>query len=117
MAAPHALLITTNADIVDIHLPADSKDRLTVMRAVLRCSLVDVVALTGRWDMWIDDEGLYNHPPNAVATALAARFGHVHQAYHGPVLVTGGPDPDGDTMPLTRDSLVGLLHTLGDMAT
>ena len=36
MPAPHALLITPNADIVEINLPTDSKARLAVMYAVLR---------------------------------------------------------------------------------
>lgn len=89
-----------------------SGTRLAVLRAVIRCSLVDVVALTDGWDMWIDDEGLYNHPANPIATALARRFGFVHQLYHGPVVITGGADSDGGTLPLTRASLLGLLSTL-----
>lgn len=119
MATPHALLITPNADIVDINLPTTPEHRLIVMRAALRCSLIDVVALTDRWDMWLDDEGIYNHhdAPNPVATALAQRFGHTHQRYHGPVLITGGADDEGDTLPLTRDSLVGLLTSLGGLTT
>lgn len=115
-ATPHALLLTTDAEVVEINLGADGRARLAAMYALLRCTSVDVVALTSQWDMWIDDEGLYNHPVNPAASALARRFGFVHQPYHGPVLITGGADDEGDTLPLTRDSLRGLLATLGDLA-
>ncbi|MET9089423.1 DUF3846 domain-containing protein [Streptomyces sp. NPDC004237] len=115
-----ALLLTYNSQIVEIELPVGQDpdsgvQRRAVMRAVLRCDRFDVVALTRRWDMWIDDEGLYNHPVNPAATALARRFGYTHQPYHGSVLLTGGPDADGNTLPLLRQQLVGLLHTLQDL--
>ncbi|MFD7408771.1 DUF3846 domain-containing protein [Streptomyces sp. NPDC059866] len=112
---PDALLITPEADIVPINLPANSDERLTVMRSVIRCDRVDVVALTSRLDMWIDDEGLYNHPVNKLATFLAIRFGFTHQQYHGPVLLTGGVDADGDTIPLTKDKAVALLTSIADL--
>ncbi|MFI0743431.1 DUF3846 domain-containing protein [Streptomyces sp. NPDC021100] len=106
---PDALLVTPQADFVPINLPGDTESRLVVLRSVLRCDYVDVVALTSQLDMWLDDEGLYNHPVNRIATALAARFGFVYQDYHGPVLLTGGADSEGDTLPLTRDKLLALL--------
>ncbi|HEY9440136.1 MAG TPA: DUF3846 domain-containing protein [Streptomyces sp.] len=74
-AAPGALLLTSDAQIVEIDLPADTGNRLAVMYAVMRCTAVNVVALTDQLDMWIDDEGLYNHPVNPWATALARRYG------------------------------------------
>ncbi|MFI6658051.1 DUF3846 domain-containing protein [Streptomyces sp. NPDC050523] len=111
---PDALLITPEADIVPIDLP-EGDNRLIVMRAVLRCDRVDVVALTDQLDMWLDDEGLYNHPVNKLATLLAIRFGFTHQQYHGPVLLTGGADTDGDTVPLTKDKAVALLTSIADL--
>lgn len=112
---PDALLITPEMDLVPIDLPAGSSARLTVMRAVIRCERVDVVALTTRMDMWIDDEGVYNHPANKLATLLARRFGFTFQTYHGPVLLTGGADADGNTLPLTKDGLLSLLTSLEDL--
>lgn len=112
---PGAVLITPEADIVPIDLPADSGSRLAVMRAVLRCDRVDVVALTDQLDMWLDDEGFYNHPVNKLATFLAIRFGFTHQPYCGPVLLTGGVDADGDTVPLTKDKAVALLTSIADL--
>ncbi|MCZ4098090.1 DUF3846 domain-containing protein [Streptomyces sp. H39-C1] len=111
---PGALLITPEADIIPIDLPG-SDDRLVVMRAVIRCERVDVVALTNRLDMWLDDEGVYNHPVNKVATLLAMRFGFAWQEYHGPVLLTGGADSEGETVPLSKDGLLGLLTSLDEL--
>lgn len=117
---PTALLLTCNAQLVEVDLPFShdsepSAERRAVLRAALRCDRFDVVALTRKWEMWIDDEGLYNHPVNPAATALARRFGYTHQRYHGPVLLTGGPDAKGNTLPLLRQQLIGLLRTLEDL--
>ncbi|MFF4482963.1 DUF3846 domain-containing protein [Streptomyces sp. NPDC001520] len=116
-SAPSALLLTCDGQLVEIDLPTDTTEegsdaRGAVLRATLRCDRFDVVALTTQWDMWIDDEGVFNHPVNPYATALARRFGLVHQRYHGPVLLTGGADADGHTLPLLRDQMVGLFITL-----
>lgn len=113
-STPGALLITPEGGIADISLPADPTERQAVMRAVIRCQRYDVVALTDRIDMWIDDEGLYTQPVNPLATLLARRFGFTWQPYHGPVLLTGGADTIGDTIPLDRDKLVALLTALDD---
>lgn len=117
---PTALLLTCDGSLVDIDLPVDLDSRTgayrrAVLRATLRCERFDVVALTNQWDMWIDDEGMHNHPVNPGATALAQRFGFVFQLYHGPVLLTGGPNAHGNTMPLLKDQLLGLLTTLQDL--
>ncbi|HBF82633.1 MAG TPA: hypothetical protein DD420_22685 [Streptomyces sp.] len=114
-SAPDALLVTPEMDLVPIDLPADSSTRLAVMRAVIRCERVDVVALTTRMDMWIDDEGLYRHPVNKLATLLARRFGFTFQDYYGPVLLTGGADAEGNTLPLTKDKLLGVLTSLEEL--
>jgi len=111
-----AVLLTPEADIVPITLPVDGDDRLKVMRAVIRCDLVDVVALTSRLDMWLDDEGLYDHPVNVAASLLAARHGFAWQPYHGPVLLTGGPDDEGETLPLSVEEVRALLTSLGGIA-
>jgi Domain of unknown function (DUF3846) len=111
----NAILITPEADIVPIALPTDPGERQAVMRAVIRCDRYNVVALTTRLDMWIDDEGIYNHPVNKLATALAVRHGFVWQPYHGPVLLTGGADSDGETVPLTTDMVRALLTSVHDI--
>ena len=107
-----AILITPEADIVPINNP---DHRQAVMRAVIRCDRYDLVALTTRLDMWIDDEGIYNHPVNKLATLLARRHGFNWQPYHGPVLLTGGADEDGDTLPLNEDMVRALLTSVLDI--
>ncbi|MHB9857628.1 DUF3846 domain-containing protein [Streptomyces sp. YIM S03343] len=110
-----AILITPEADIVPINLPDNPDRRQAVMRAVIRCDRYDLVALTTRLDMWIDDEGIYNHPVNQLATLLAARHGFTWQKYRGPVLLTGGADEDGGTLPLTPDMVSALLASVADI--
>jgi len=112
-----AILITPEAGVVPIELPDTADEHGTVYRAVLRCRYFDVVALTSRLDMWIDDEGLYTHPVNPIATALAQRHGFIWQPYHGPVLLTGGADADGNTLPLTEDQARALLASVEDTLT
>ncbi|MEQ7129357.1 DUF3846 domain-containing protein [Actinopolymorpha sp. B11F2] len=94
------IVLDTDGTVTTIDLPAD--DRLTAMRTALRCRLVDVVALTNKLDMWLDDEGMYNHPVNPYATELARQFGFVHQDYYGPVLLCAVTS-DGDSVNLTTD--------------
>lgn len=107
-----ALVLHPDGNIAEIDLSGDS---LTAMRNAIGCRLVDVVSLTDRIDMWIDDEGLYNHPVNPVATALARRYGFVWQPYHGPV-VLATVDEDGNSLNLTIDQVRGQLTALGDIA-
>ncbi|WP_432091425.1 DUF3846 domain-containing protein [Streptomyces sp. NRRL F-5630] len=107
-----ALLITCEGAVAEIDLPEEDKERATVYRSVLRCRAFDVVCLTSRLDMWLDDEGLFNHPVNPLATMLAKRHGFDHQTYHGPVLLTGSADEEGDTLPLTREQMAAHLSAL-----
>lgn len=110
-----ALLIGTDGTLTPVGLPADTSARLQTMYDSIGCTSVDVVALTNRIDMWLDDEGLYTQPINHVATKLAQRFGRTYQPYHGPVLITGGADNEGDTLPLDTDKANALLATLADL--
>ncbi|MFD0269554.1 DUF3846 domain-containing protein [Streptomyces sp. NPDC127106] len=113
--APTALLITPEAEVIPVDLPSDSGDRLTAMYSLMRCDQVDVVALTDQLDMWLDDNGLYTQPVNPMATLLARRFGRTYQNYHGHVLLTGGADDEGETLPLDRDKVLAVLATLADL--
>lgn len=115
---PGAILITPGGDLIEIDLPNTTGERLAIMRSVIRCERVDVVALTTRIDMWFDDEYLYNYEDdiNYAATILARRYIPNAAPYHGPVLVTGGADENGDTVPLDRDKLLALLTAIADTA-
>lgn len=108
-----AVVLTPDGDLYEVNL-VPGKDGLALMREHLACQRVDCVALTDKLDMWIDDEGLYNHPVNPWATALAKHHGFVWQPYHGPVLLCG-VDADGNSIDLTEPQVVGLLTTLADV--
>lgn len=109
-----ALVVHPDGEIIEVNLKPGG-DHLALMREHLDCRLVDVVALTDRLDMWIDDESLYNHPVNLVATALARRHGFTWQPYHGPVLLCS-VDEAGNSIDLTRDQFRAILAQLGDIA-
>jgi hypothetical protein len=72
------------------------------IREAIGCQYFDVVRLTDTWDMWLDDEGMFSQPINRYATALAHRYGRVHQPYWGTVLFATA-DANGDTLGLTPE--------------
>lgn len=113
MKTPDALLLCPDGDLRPIDFP-DGVDHLKIMYEAIGCSSVDVVALTTGIDMWLDDEGMVAREINLPATLLARRFGWVNQPYFGPVLLTGGADTAGDTLPLSRAKAVALLTALAD---
>lgn len=72
--------------------------------------LVDVVALSPQLDMWINDEGIVRGMAvNPIATQIARLCGRTTQPYYGPVVLTGGADQDGVTLPLSTDQAVAIL--------
>lgn len=79
-----SLVIETDGTVYDIELP--STGSAAVKRQHIGCRLIDVVALTDRVDMWIDEEGYGIAPVNHAATALARHYGLVWQNYHGNVI-------------------------------
>lgn len=109
-----ALVIHPDGELVEINLNPGA-DPLALMREHLDCRTVDCVGLTGRLDMWLDDEGLATQPVNPVATLLARRYGLTEQPYHGPVLICGC-DREGESVDLTREQLIGLTTQLADIA-
>lgn len=111
-----ALVLHPDGELYELNLPTDTRARLRAKYATLDCSLVDVVQLTTKLDMWIDDEGLItNRPINGPATCLARHYGHTVQPYAGPVLLCG-VDPLGNSIDLDRDQIIALLTRLADIA-
>ncbi|MEU4703283.1 DUF3846 domain-containing protein [Nonomuraea dietziae] len=109
-----SLVITPDGDLREVTLPAGEESSLPVMRREMGCRYVDVVRLTTRVDMWIDDEGAYTEPINLVATVLTQRHGRVYQPYFGTVLLCG-VDDHGNSIDLTVDQTRALLTHLMDM--
>lgn len=110
-----ALVVHPDGTVVDVNLNPDADNHLPLMYEHLRCSAVDVVALTDRLDMWLDDAGIYTQPVNPTATALARHYGFVWQPYHGPVLLCS-VDGDGASVDLDVHQVRALLTRLGDVA-
>lgn len=110
-----ALVLHPDGEIVEVNLKPDADNHLALMYEHLNCRAVDVVALTGRLDMWLDDEGVYTQPVNPAATALARHYGYVWQPYHGPVMLCS-VDGEGNSIDLDTAQLRALLTRLLDIA-
>jgi hypothetical protein len=108
-----ALVVHPDGEVVDVNLKP-GVTHLALMHEHLNCDRVDVVALTDKLDMWIDDEGVYTQPVNPVATALARHYGFTWQDYHGPVLLCSVND-EGASVDLDTDQLRALLTRLADL--
>jgi hypothetical protein len=106
-----SLVLTPGGDVREVTLPDSGS--LHFMYQQMGCSTVDVVRLTSRLDMWIDDNGIYTQPVNVMATALAQRYGKVYQPYHGTVLLCS-VDEHGNSINLTVEQVRGLLVTMLD---
>ncbi|WP_280489213.1 DUF3846 domain-containing protein [Nocardia carnea] len=113
MNATAALVIHPDGTLYEINLKP-GRTHLELMREHLDCQLVDVVALTDKLDMWLDDEGLYSKPVNPLATLLAQHHGFTWQPYHGPVLLCG-VDHEGNSIDLDINQIRALLTHLADI--
>lgn len=109
-----ALLVTPEGDVTEVALPATSHERLALMYSALDCSAVQRVCLTDGLIMWVDEDGFANRHINWIATGLAQRFGQMRHYIYGPVLLTGGADGQGGTLPLTRAKVGALLSAFQD---
>lgn len=109
-----SLVVQADGTIYDIELPSgDSSD---MKRQHIGCRLIDVLALTDRIDMWIDEEGYGVAPVNQAATALAQHYGFVWQNYHGAVVLCGVDNATGESVDLQHDQIHALLTRLLDIA-
>ena len=90
----------------------DRAQLLQSLYAQIGCRYVEVVQPTDTICLWVDEEGLINRAePNLVASFLAAALGVFGQVLHGTVVVTGGGDEAGDTLPLS-DRDLRILETI-----
>lgn len=107
----HGLLIGTDGTARVIDLTEKGNRLATLQHYCASGGNVDVVQLTSQLDMWVDDEGIYTSDINHAATRIAQRFGHLHQPYYGPAMLTGFTS-DGDTTGLS----IAQAHHLIDLA-
>lgn len=113
MNATAAVVIHPDGTLYEVNLNP-GRDHLPLMLKHLDCQVVDVVALTNKLDMWLDDEGLYKHPINPLATLLAQHHGYIWQPYHGPVMLCS-VDHKGTSTDLNIHQIRALLTQLTDL--
>ena len=70
--------------------------------------LIECVSLTKKenMDMWVNEEGkLLGLPQNPIATSLYVDEHGTRDVMVGDVIVTGGSDDEGETLPLTQTQI------------
>ena len=109
------MLLNNNADFPAIRISVTGDfekillDRSVLLQAIytaIDCRYVELVQPTNTICLWVDEEGLLNHSdPNLLATLVAAELGCFPQVLRGDVVVTGGADGEGNTLPLNEQDL------------
>lgn len=93
-------------------------DLLDLFYATIGCRYVETGPAIGdaegtRLYFWLDEEGkLERRPINPRATALAHALGWSADLLVGPVVLTGGADPEGNTLGLTNTQYQALTTLL-----
>lgn len=103
-----ALTIHPDSTIRQIDLDQDESTSLQILQSevegfVTTLELEPYSPPASGLTCWSNDEGLFTHAdqPNPIATVLLAFFG-IDSALVGPVVLTGGADDNGDTLPLEK---------------
>ncbi|MGV9903385.1 DUF3846 domain-containing protein [Streptomyces sp. NPDC003388] len=114
MSAGFALVLRPDASFEITEWPGNSRANLRTLYTAIGCTRVDVVDLSSKVSMWLDDDGMHTGAPvNRWATMLYAITAPLHQHYYGTAVFTGGPDTQGDTTGLTLDRCAALLALAG----
>lgn len=75
----------------------------------------DVVRTDGPIDFWLNDEGIYTHSVNPVATEIIRTWlGTTTQMFYGPVLIARH-DNEGETLPLTPEDMEHIISVHGEV--
>ncbi|MCW8383979.1 DUF3846 domain-containing protein [Streptomyces justiciae] len=105
-----ALVVKADGTFELIEWPTKSGTTLHTLYKAIECDRVDVVDLTTRLSMWVDDEGMCNGSDlNQYASRLYGLHQPLYQPYFGTAVFTGGLDADGETLGLDQDQALNLL--------
>lgn len=104
-----ALVIPVTGHMSEIEWPAQSPDQLRALYRAIGCRTVTVIPGThDTITVWADDDGLLIQAPELNARASVLCRGPVV----GTVVVSGGSDSDGDTLPLSDPAHMAVLMTV-----
>lgn len=123
-AAPSALVLDVDQTYRIVPAPTEGRDWLDLFYREIDCQLVDLVRVVENGDpedvsAWVDDEGLLSRQANADGTLLLQlldRSQQWAQLLHGALVLTGGDDEEGETLPLSAErlhQLITLAQVLG----
>lgn len=107
-----AILITEDAAVITLNLPANRKNFAEYAAAVLRCKTIEPIDLPidDGVTAWFDEDGRGTWGSNALFDALASRYG-ITESFSGPALITGCR---GAVCPLRQASADQILRALND---
>jgi hypothetical protein len=117
-----ALRISEDGQISDVEIPSgDGWETLHAMYREIGCRMVEAVGLGEGLVLWCDEDGRAEGKGlNGCATLIAQHFLAVEgrvlagdQNVIGTVLLTGGPDEEGDTTGLSVDRRKDVISFLG----
>ena len=101
-----ALRIDIHGNIAEVRLPDDGAEGfIAAVRELAEAQGLQVLALTSRWDLWLDEDGITTgRPVNSRATALANLYG-ISWTLRGTVVITGADREAGIAAPLTTEQI------------
>lgn len=114
----HTLTITTDGQISVNEWPEGEGQLLPHLYSAIGTDLVTTITLPDGKTMWADDEALLKRDPqvNMLAVKLLGTFGELVSYVWGHVVLDGGVDDAGHSLPLTDAEVDTLRHTLADLA-
>ena len=112
------LTITTDGQVRVNEWPEGDRQLLPHLYAEIETDLVTTINLPDGKTMWADDEALFKREPqiNTLAVKLLGTFGELVSYVWGHVVLDGGVDDTGHSLPLTDADVDTLRHTLADLA-
>ena len=111
------LTITTDGQVRVNEWPGENQ-LLAHLYAEIDTHLVTTITLPDGTIMWADDEALLQADPqlNTLAVKLLGTFGELVSYVFGHVVLTGGVDDTGTSLPLTDADTEAIRATLTDLA-
>lgn len=112
-----SVTITTAGEVRVTEWPTTSEGVLPHLYAEIQTDLVTTIPLTDGRDertMWADDEGLLKADPviNKLANTLLGCYGPLTSYVAGHVVISGGVDAAGESLPLSDDEAEVLVAVL-----